>query len=119
MRRRQRGPGRKVNALRGAVAVLCAGLPLAGCMAPLALQDPFFNPFNTTTARVEARASSTVAEGRTRQALVRGCAGMPRPGCPPEAVVAPRPDVRALRALEAWESGELPKHPAGEHAGAL
>lgn len=118
MRRRQREPGRNVDALRAA-AVLCAGLPLAGCMAPLALQDPFFNPFNTTTARIEEQVSSTVAEGRTRQALVQGCAGMPRRGCPPEAVVAPRADARALRALDAWESEALPKHPAGEHAGAF
>lgn len=118
MRRRQRETGRNVNALRAA-ALLCAGLPLAGCGGPLALQDPFFNPFNTTTARIEEQVSSTVAEGRTRQALVQGCIGMPRQGCPPKAAVPPRPDQRALRALEAWESGALPKHPAGDHAGAL
>ena len=103
----------------GKSAVLAASLLLAGCMQPLAMQDPFMNPLNTTANGIGQRVSGLMAEGRARQAAGRACNRMPREVCPPEPAVAPRADPRALEALEAWESGELKKHPSGEHAGSL
>ena len=96
-------------------AVLAAGLLLAGCVQPLAVQDPFMNPLNATGDRIGERISGAVAEGRTRQAVARACSRRPRDGCPPEPAVAPRSDPRAVDALDAWEKGEA-KQPAGEVA---
>ena len=98
--------------------MLGASLLLAGCVQPLAVQDPFMNPFNATANGIGQRVSGLMAEGRARQAAGRACNRMPRQICPPEPAVAPRPDPRALKALEAWEAGE-PGSPSGEHAGAL
>ena len=114
VKRRQRG-----RRTIGRSAVLGASLLLAGCAQPLAMQDPFMNPLNATPNAIGQRVSSLVAEARARQAAGRACNRMPREVCPPEAVVAPRSDPRAIGALEAWESGELKKHPSGEHAGSL
>ena len=99
----------------GRPAVLAASLLLAGCAQPLAVQDPFMNPFNTTANGIGQRVSGLVAEGRARLAAGRGCNRTPREACPPEPAVAPRADPRALTPLEAWESGE-PRRPAGEVA---
>ena len=99
-----------------AAAVLAAGLLLAGCVVqPLAVQEPFMNPLNTTATAIGERVSGAVAEGRARQAVARACNRKPRDGCPPEPAVAPRSDPRALEAVEAWEAGEA-KQPAGEAA---
>ena len=108
--RRQRGIGRS--------AVLATSLLLAGCVQPLAMQDPFMNPLNTTANGIGQRVSGLVAESRARQAAGRACNRMPREVCPPEPAVAPRADPRALKPLEAWESGE-PRRPSGEHPGTL
>ena len=98
--------------------MLVTSLLLAGCVQPLAMQDPFMNPLNTTANGIGQRVSGLVAESRARQAAGRGCNRMAREVCPPEPAVAPRADPRALKALEAWEAGE-PGRPSGEHAGAL
>ena len=105
--RGQRGIGRS--------AVLAASLLLAGCIQPLAVQDPFMNPYNTTANGIGQKVSGLVAEGRARQAAGRACNRTPLEACPPEPAVAPRADPRALKPVEAWESGE-PKRPAGEVA---
>ena len=109
-KRRQRGIGQS--------AVLAASLLLAGCAQPLAVQDPFMNPLNTTASGIAQRVSGLVAEGRARQAAGRGCTRTPRDACPPEPAMAPRADPRALEALKEWESGE-PRSPSGQHAGSL
>ena len=106
-KRRRRGIGHS--------AVLAASLLLAGCAQPLAVQDPFMNPFNTTANSIGQRVSGLVAEGRARQAAGRGCTRTPREVCPPGPAVAPRTDPRAIEALKAWEKGEA-KQPAGEAA---
>ena len=113
-RREIGGPAVPIVAVPTA-AVLAACLLLAGCVQPLAVQDPFMNPLNTTGARIGERVSGTVAEGRARQAVVRACSRAPRDGCPPGPAVAPRSDPRAIKALEDWEAGEA-KQPAGEVA---
>ena len=85
--------------------MLAASLLLAGCIQPLAVQDPFMNPFNTTANGIGQRVSGLVAEGRA-------CNRTPHEACPPESAVAPKADPRALVPVEEWESGE-PRRPAG------
>ena len=101
VKRKQRGRRRI-----GCSVVLAAGLLLSGCTQPLALQDPFMNPFNATASAIGERVSGVVAEARTRQAAARACNRKPHDACPPEPAVAPRSDPRAIRALEAWETRE-------------
>ena len=69
--------------------MLGASLLLAGCVQPLAVQDPFMNPFNSTANGIGQRVSGLMAEGRARQAAGRACNRMPRQICPPEPAVAP------------------------------
>ena len=90
----------------GRSAVLAAGLLLAGCVQPLATQDPFMDPFNSTANGIGQRVSGLVAEGRARQAAGRACIRIPHDACPPGPVVPPRPDPRSMKAVEAWEAGE-------------
>ena len=104
-RRGRRGIGRS--------AVLGASLLLAGCVQPLAVQDPFMDPFNATANGIGQRVSGLVAEGRARQAAGRACNRTTHDACPPEPAVPPRPDPRSVEALRAWEAGEA-KQPAGE-----
>ena len=95
--------------------MLAAGLLLAGCAPPLAMQDPFMDPFSRTANGIEQRVSGLVAEGRARQAAGRGCNRTPHDACPPRPAVPPRADPRAVKTVEDWESGNL-KRPAGEVA---
>ena len=90
----------------GRSAVLAAGLLLAGCVQPLATQDPFMDPFNSTANGIGQRVSGLVAESRARQAAGRACIRSPHDACPPEPAVPPRPDPRSMKAVEAWEAGE-------------
>lgn len=122
MKRRQQELGNNAGAPRDdaarAVVTLCAGLLLAGCVQPLAVQDAFIDPFNGAANNIEARVTRIVAGNRALQAAGQACSRKPHADCPPEETVPPRPDKRALSVLQAWEAGE-PRRPSGEHAGAF